>query len=260
MEIIRAEGIHVSYREKKVISGLNVGINKGAVVSIIGPNGSGKTTFLKVLSRNIRPDKGRVLLNGRDISSIAIKKLARQMAVLTQTHHCPQDVTVRQLVAYGRFAYKEWWSGMSLEDEEIVEWAMETTAVRDFSRRRAGTLSGGEMQRVWLAMAIAQKPQVLLLDEPTTYLDICHQLEILELVQSLNRSEGITVIMVLHDINQAARYSDELLVLKEGCIYTRGAPERVMNADVLREVFRVEASVGTDSHSGSPVFYPRKVV
>lgn len=260
MEIIRAEDIHVSYREKKAISGLEAGISKGSVVSIIGPNGSGKTTLLKVLSRNIRPDKGRVLLDGRDISSISNKKLARQLAVLTQAHYCPQDITVRQLVAYGRFAHREWWSGMGREDGEVVEWAMKTTAVRDFSQRRAGTLSGGEMQRVWLAMAIAQRPRVLLLDEPTTYLDICHQLEILELVRNLNRTEGITVIMVLHDINQAARYSDEILVLREGCIYTRGTPERVMNAGVLREVFRVEASVSADSHSGSPVFYPRSTL
>jgi iron complex transport system ATP-binding protein len=260
MDIIKAENIKVKYRDQEVISNLNISIKREDIVTIIGPNGSGKTTILKVLSRNLKPDRGQVYLQGKDIATLGRKTIAKQMAVLSQTHYSPKDVNVKQLVTYGRFAYKKWWKGLGIQDQKTVEWALETTGLQQFAQRRVSTLSGGEKQRVWLAMAIAQKPDVLLLDEPTTYLDICHQLEILELVYDLNQKEQITVVMVLHDINHAARYSDEIIVLKDGDIFIQGSPGKVMNSEVLSKVFRVEATITTDNDSGSPVFYPRKVL
>ena len=185
--------------------------------------------------------------------------MARKMAVLYQSNSTMSDATVRELVQYGRFAHKEWWKGTAEGDNQIVDWALEKTGMRSFEKRKLNTLSGGERQRAWIAMAIAQKPALLLLDEPTTYLDISHQLEIMELVAKLNREEGITIVMVLHDINHAARYSDELIVMKKGRIYKQGEPWSILEGEVLRNVFRVEASVTRDEDTQKPVFYAKRV-
>ena len=260
LEILRAENIHVKYKEKAVLESLSVNIKKGRVVSIIGPNGSGKTTLIRALSRNIKPEKGQVWMNGENIFSLNTKKVAKEMAVLMQVRSCPNDIIVRDLITYGRFAHKEWWQGKEAKDQEIIEWAMKRTGTKVFEDRPIGALSGGEMQRVWIAMALAQKPQILILDEPTTYLDICHQLEILELVKSLNKTEEITVVMVLHDINQASRYSDEILVMKEGKIYIQGTPKDVITKEVIKEVFSVDARMHYCDQTGMPLFYPDKVI
>ena len=226
--ILEIKNLSISYKDNKIIDDIDLDIERGKIYSIIGPNGCGKTTLIRAMSRNIKPQNG--------------------------------DATVRQLVQYGRFAYKRWWKGFEKEDAEIVDWALEKTGLAAFENRKINTLSGGERQRAWIAMAIAQKPEILLLDEPTTFLDICHQLEIMELVAKLNREEGITIVMVLHDINHAARYSDELIVIKDHKIFKKGDPWTILKSDVLRCAFRVEAQISRDVETNKPIFYAKKMV
>ncbi len=246
MAILLADGLFVHFGEKRIINNLCLAVEQGKILSIVGPNGSGKSTLLKALSRNLKPENGSVLLDGKDIQSIAAKKLACQMAILHQSSRAPGDLTVRDLVEYGRFPYQHWWKGKE-EDKDIVEWALEQTGLAKLATRLVNTMSGGEQQRVWIAMALAQQPRILLLDEPTTYLDICHQFEILDLITQLNREQGITIIMVLHDMNYAAKYSDCIAVLSEGKIYALGHPNEVITTDMLREVFKVEGRILFDS-------------
>jgi len=258
--ILRAKNLCVSYKEVDVIEHIDLEIEKGKIYSIIGPNGSGKTTLIRALSRNLKPKTGQVLLEDVNVIRMNSRQVARKMAVLGQNNHTMSDVTVKNLVQYGRYAHKEWWKGSDSADNKIVDWAIEKTGLMNMQNRRINTLSGGERQRAWLAMSLAQKPQILLLDEPTTYLDISHQLEILELVLRLNKEEGITIVMVLHDINHAARYSDELIVVKDRKIFKKGDPWTILESKVLREVFGVETEITLDKETNKPVFYARKVV
>ena len=257
--VIKIENLHVAFKETRILEDVNLEIQTGKIYSIIGPNGCGKTTLLRAMSRNLKPDKGRVLLDKQNIFKTRTKLIAQKMAVLGQSNTSMSDVTVKTLVHYGRFAHKKWWEGQS-GDKNIVEWALDKTGMTELQYRKINTLSGGERQRAWIAMAVAQKPKVMLLDEPTTYLDISHQLEIMELVSRLNREERITIVMVLHDMNHAARYSDELIVLKDRNIYKQGDPWEVIKDGVLQDVFRVEADIMTDSDTNKPVFYAKKVV
>ncbi len=258
--ILQTEKLSVGYREHAVIEDIDLSIQRGKVYSIIGPNGCGKTTLMRTISRGIKPSSGRILLDGQDIFKMNTRLVARKVGMLSQTNETMSDVTVRTLVQYGRFAHKKWWRGATKEDTAIVEWALRTTGMTDYSERRINSLSGGERQRAWIAMSVAQRPELLLLDEPTTYLDISHQLEILELVARLNRQEGITILMVLHDINHAARYSDELIVLHDRHICRQGDPWTILQSDVLKSVFHVEADITRDGENGTPVFYAKKVV
>lgn len=258
--ILQTKDLCVGYRDHRVIQNINLSVERGKVYSIIGPNGCGKTTLMRAISRNIRPASGSVLLDGQNIFKMNTRLVARRIAVLSQNNATMSDVSVRALVQYGRFAHKEWWRGNSSEDVSIVDWALEKTGMTGYSNRKINTLSGGERQRAWIAMSIAQKPEILLLDEPTTYLDISHQLEIMELVARLNREEGITILMVLHDINHAARYSDELVVIHDHRIYQQGDPWSILRGDVLKKVFRVEAELSEDSENGTPIFYAKRVV
>ena len=257
--VITVHNLRVAYKETLVLEDINLEIQKGKIYSIIGPNGCGKTTLLRAMSRNLKPDKGKVLLDKQNIFKIRTKLVAQKMAVLGQNNTAMSDVTVRTLVHYGRFSHKKWWERQG-DDKDIVEWALEKTGMTELQNRKINTLSGGERQRAWLAMAVAQKPEVMLLDEPTTYLDISHQLEIMELVTRLNREENITIVMVLHDMNHAARFSDELIVLKDKNIYKKGDPWQVIKDGVLEDVFRVEADIMTDSETRKPVFFAKKVV
>ncbi len=257
--VIKVEDLRVAYKETLILENINLEIHKGKIYSIIGPNGCGKTTLLRAMSRNLKPNDGRVLLNKQNIFKTRTKLVAQKMAVLGQNNTSMSDVTVKTLVHYGRFAHKKWWEGQT-GDNDIVEWALEKTGMSDLQNRKLNTLSGGERQRAWIAMAVAQKPEVMLLDEPTTYLDISHQLEIMELVSRLNREDQITIVMVLHDMNHAARFSDELVVLKDKNIYKQGDPWQVIKDGVLEDVFRVEADIMTDAESQKPVFYAKKVV
>lgn len=258
--ILETRDLSVGYRDHMVIENISLSVARGKIYSVIGPNGCGKTTLMRAISRNVRPSGGQVLLDGQDLFRMNTRAVARRIAVLSQNNTTMSDVTVRSLVQYGRFAHREWWRGNSREDVEIVDWALEKTGMTDYSERKINALSGGERQRAWIAMSLAQRPEILLLDEPTTYLDISHQLEIMELVARLNREEGITILMVLHDINHAARYSDELVVLCDHHIYQQGDPWTILKGGVLRQVFRVEAELIPDQESGTPIFYAKKVV
>lgn len=252
MPIMKAENIDLGFSGSPVLKDLTIAVKKGQMMSILGPNGSGKSTLLKALSRNLKPDKGDVYLGGNNIATLSAKVVARKMAVLPQAPQAPKDLTVSDLVEYGRYPHQSWWQGKSEEDRQCVEWALTQTGLENMAGRIVSTLSGGERQRVWIAMALAQKPEILLLDEPTTYLDICHQLEIMELLADFNHEHNLTVVMVLHDINHAARYSDCVVVLHHGEVFAIGRPEEVITSHMLSTVFGVESEIGIDNR-GKPV-------
>jgi iron complex transport system ATP-binding protein len=252
MAILTADKVSVSFGDKVILRDLSLAIEQGEIVSILGPNGSGKSTFLKALSRNLKIQTGSILLDGRNIQGFSAKEMACHLATLHQASRAPGDLTVRDLIEYGRFPYQHWWKGNEKEDRLVVEWALEQTSLSELASRRVNTLSGGEQQRAWIAMALAQKPRILLLDEPTTYLDLCHQLEIMELITQLNKEQGISIVMVLHDMNHAARYSDRVAVLCKGSLYDSGTPVDTITPTMLREVFGVEADIWLDN-KGRPV-------
>ncbi|MDU4960807.1 MAG: ABC transporter ATP-binding protein [Sporomusaceae bacterium] len=256
MPVLKTAALSLGFGERRIVNAMDLDITRGEVICILGPNGSGKSTLLKGIARNLKPTAGAVYLDGRDIHTLSAKAVARKLAVLPQKHEAAGDVSVRELVEYGRFPHQNWWQGTRSEDDAIIEQAMCQTGVASLADRAVSTLSGGESQRAWIAMALAQKPQVLLLDEPTTYLDICHQLEVMELVRRLNQNQGLTVIMVLHDINHAARYASRILVINQGSLYAAGSPEQVITREMLAAVFGVEAELLTGS-DGSPVIVAR---
>jgi iron complex transport system ATP-binding protein len=246
MAILSANGITVNLGDKLIINNLSISVSPEKIMSIVGPNGSGKSTLLKALSRNLKPSAGTINLFGLDIQSYSAQKLASQMAVLHQAARAPSDLTVRDLVEYGRFPHRKWWQNKNKDDEDIVDSALIDTGLIKLANRLVNTLSGGEQQRAWIAMALAQRPRILLLDEPTTYLDIAHQLEIMELIADLNKSQGLTIVMVLHDLNQAAQYSDTIAVLQQGKLYSLGSPREIITPLMLRDIFGVEADIWLD--------------
>ena len=253
--IIKAQNISVSINEKEIVHGISLDIPEGKVTAIIGPNGCGKSTTLKALSR-ILPYKGSVTFKGQEMSTLSQREFAKCLAILTQSPQAPSDLTVNDLVEMGRFPHRGFLGRAGKDDKEHVEWALEQTGVKEMRYRLLNTLSGGERQRAWIAMALAQRPEVLLLDEPTTYLDICHQLEIMQLITRLNQELGLTVVMVVHDLNHAIMYADHVVVVKAGQLVTSGAPREIITADLLAEVFKVKAdefTLSTDLRALVPV-------
>ena len=245
--IIKAQNICVSINDKEIVHNLSLEIPEGKVTAIIGPNGCGKSTTLKALSR-ILPYKGSVSFKGQEMSALSQREFAKCLAILTQSPQAPADLTVNDLVEMGRFPHRSFLGRAGKDDKEHVEWALEQTGVTAMRYRLLNTLSGGERQRAWIAMALAQRPEVLLLDEPTTYLDICHQLEIMQLITRLNQELGLTVVMVVHDLNHAIMYADHVVVVKAGQLVTSGAPREIITADLLAEVFKVKADEFTLSN------------
>ena len=245
--IIKAQNICVSINDKEIVHNLSLEIPEGKVTAIIGPNGCGKSTTLKALSR-ILPYKGSVTFKGSEMSALSQREFAKSLAILTQSPQAPSDLTVNDLVEMGRFPHRGFLGRGGKDDKEHVEWALAQTGVTAMRNRLLNTLSGGERQRAWIAMALAQRPEVLLLDEPTTYLDICHQLEIMQLITRLNQELGLTVVMVVHDLNHAIMYADHVVVVKAGKLVTSGAPREIITADLLAEVFRVKADEFTLSN------------
>lgn len=254
--MLKTDDIVLQYGKHRVISGADIDIEKGEVVTIIGANGSGKSTVLKSMSRNLKPFRGTVVLDGKEIFSINTKEVAKKLAVLPQIHSVPDDFSVRDLVSYGRFPYLSAAGRLHHQDFVAIDRAIELTKIGCLQHRLVSTLSGGERQRAWIAMALAQEPEILLLDEPTTFLDISHQFELLELIKRLNAETGLTIVMVLHDLNQAARYSKRLIVLKDGLVYKTGAPEEIITPEILRDVFNIHVRIFRDPEYRCPYYIP----
>ncbi|MDR3262758.1 MAG: ABC transporter ATP-binding protein [Clostridiales bacterium] len=241
---MKIENITFGYDKKKlVLDGVSCAFKKGRVTSIIGPNGCGKSTLLGLCSRLYKPFTGAVLLDGRNVAEYGGKEFAKKAASVYQLNEISGDITVRALVSYGRTPHKKMFELLNDDDEKIVGYAIEKTGLKDFETRRAAELSGGERQRVFLAMALAQEPQILFLDEPTSFLDIYYQLEIMEIVRAVNREKGVTVVMVLHDINQAVKYGDDVLVMKDGRIKAAGEAEKTVTPALIKDVFGVDAEL-----------------
>ncbi|MDO3676810.1 ABC transporter ATP-binding protein [Paenibacillus ehimensis] len=253
--MLKAENLAIRYGDSTIIKSLDLELKQGQVTSIIGPNGCGKSTLLKALARQMPRYEGTVYLDGKDVKQWQAKPFARQLAFLMQSHEQLGDISVKHLVSFGRFPHKNLMKRMNEDDLQIVERALSLTGIKHLEERTVSTLSGGERQRAWIAMALAQQPGILLLDEPTTYLDICHQLEIMELVKLLNRTYGLTIVMVLHDLNHASSYSDQIIMMNKGSIFAYGAPNEVMNEGSIGAVFGVRAKIHPDPDSGVPLIH-----
>ena len=247
MNMLEAEKLVFSASGRNIIEDLSLQVPAGDVLAIIGPNGAGKSTLLKMLTGQLTPSAGSVRLQGEAVHSLAPSAMAKVLAYVPQGPQAPPDILVRELVSYGRHPHRAWYMGSRAEDEEAVERALERTGLLDLAKRPVGFLSGGERQRAWLALALAQQPQVLLLDEPTTFLDVCHQFELLDLLQRLNEEDNLTVVLVLHEINHALRYAKRVAVVKDGRLAALGSPWDVVTPELLRQVFRVQGEVVADS-------------
>ncbi|WP_353867171.1 ABC transporter ATP-binding protein [uncultured Sporomusa sp.] len=252
MNSIATENLSVAYEDNLIVDGLNMQVSQGKITTIIGPNGCGKSTVLKAVGRILKPKNGVVYLNGNDIRHLTTREVAKKMAILPQSPQAPAGLTVGELVAYGRFPYQRGLGKLTLEDQKIIAWALAATRLTELETTAVDTLSGGQRQRVWIAMALAQQTDLILLDEPTTYLDLSYQLEVLELLYRLNREQGCTIVMVLHDLNLAARFADYMVAIRCGSIVRHGSPEEVMTAAVLRDTFRIDARIITEPRTGRP--------
>lgn len=253
MSIININQITTGYENKIIISDLSLSIKKNSITTIIGENGCGKSTLLKTIGRILKPKAGDIKVNQLDIHTTSTKEIAKIIGMLPQSTTAPSGLSVGEIVEYGRFPHKKSNGKLDEEDHKIIDWALTKTNLLEFKDRNIQALSGGQRQRVWIAMVLAQKTDVILLDEPTTYLDMAYQLEVLQLVKELNIQHKITVIMVLHDINHASRFSDELVMLKGGSIVAQGTPQETMTAEILRKVFMIDATIVNLPNSNVPV-------
>jgi iron complex transport system ATP-binding protein len=253
---LAAEGLSLAYGDRTVVSDLDLQIRTGAITTIVGANGCGKSTLLRAFARLLPPQAGRVVLDGREIHRTPTKQIAREIGLLPQNPIAPEGIAVADLVGRGRHPHQRMLARWSAKDYQVVAESLEATDIADLADRSVDELSGGQRQRVWIAMALAQETGILLLDEPTTFLDVAHQIEVLDLLTDLNRSRGTTIVMVLHDLNLAARYADELVAMKDGQIHACGAPDAVVTEDLVRDVFGMDSRVIPDPVSGSPVVLP----
>ncbi len=253
---LRAEGLHLGYHDRAVVSGLDLTVPPGRITAIVGANACGKSTLLRALARLLAPREGAVSLDGRALHAIPTRELAQQLGILPQSPVAPEGLTVIDLVNRGRSPHQTWWRQWTKADEQAVHDALAATGTTDLADRAVDELSGGQRQRAWIAMAVAQGTPVLLLDEPTTYLDLAHQIDVLDLVVDLNRREGRTIVMVLHDLNQACRYADHVIAMKAGRIVAEGAPADVITAGTVEDVFGLRCQVATDPVSRTPWVIP----
>ncbi|MFI1016707.1 ABC transporter ATP-binding protein [Streptomyces sp. NPDC020965] len=253
---LRAEGLRLAYDDRIVVDDLDVAVPPGRITAIVGANACGKSTLLRALARLLTPRAGSVQLDGRSVHSIPTRELAQRLGILPQSPVAPEGLTVIDLVGRGRSPHQTWWRQWSSGDERAVREALRATAMTDLADRPVDELSGGQRQRAWIAMAVAQGTPVLLLDEPTTYLDLAHQIDVLDLITDLNRNESRTVVMVLHDLNQACRYADHVIAMKSGRIVAEGVPAEVITAALVEEVFGLRCQVAPDPVSGTPMIIP----
>jgi iron complex transport system ATP-binding protein len=253
---LAAEDLRLAYDDRVVVDGLDLTLTDGSFTAIVGPNGCGKSTLLRALGRLLRPAAGRVLLDGRSIAKTPTREVARVLGLLPQTPVAPAGLTVADLVARGRHPHQSWLRQWSREDEAVVAEALAWTDMADLGDRPVDELSGGQRQRAWISMALAQETDLLLLDEPTTYLDLSHQIDVLELVARLHAERGRTVVVVLHDLNLAARYAERLVAMRDGLLVASGTPHEVLTEQLLADVFDLEARVVPDPVAGTPMVVP----
>lgn len=252
-KIIEAEQLSTGYGKNIIVKDQNIVIPKNKITIILGPNGCGKSTLLKSLARILPIKQGKIILEDQDIETMRTQEIAQKLGFLSQSSTTPEGISVYELVSYGRFPYKK--TSASKQDHEVIEWALQETQTFEIKDMLVNNLSGGQIQRVWIAMILAQQTKTILLDEPTTYLDIGHQLEVLELLRKLNMEKQQTIVMVLHDINHAARYGDWIIAMKNGKIYTEGAPKEVITSEVINELYGVKAKIVYDKDHDCPVCF-----
>ncbi|MEP7729298.1 ABC transporter ATP-binding protein [Marinomonas primoryensis] len=248
--------LSLGYEQKIIVESLDLVIEPNRISVLVGGNGCGKSTLLKSFARLLKPLTGQVLLNGADIHSLSGKDVARKLAILPQGPLAPEGLTVEQLVRQGRYPHQNWLQSWTKDDERLVHKALQDTNMTEFADRSVDALSGGQRQRAWIAMALAQDTDILLLDEPTTYLDLTHQIEILDLLFELNATQKTTILMVLHDLNLAARYAHKMIAIKDGTVFCQGAPETILDHDMVKAVFDMECYISTDPLFGTPMCIP----
>jgi iron complex transport system ATP-binding protein len=253
---LRVEDLAAGYGDREVFAGLDLDVPPAKVTAIVGANACGKSTLLRAMSRLLVPAKGHVLLDGKSIHSMPSRRLAQTLGLLPQSPIAPEGITVADLVGRGRHPHQGMFARWTKQDDEAVAAALEATKTVDLAERAVDELSGGQRQRVWIAMALAQQTEFLLLDEPTTFLDIAHQVEVLDLLTDLNHSRGTTIVMVLHDLNLAARYADHLVAMANGRLHSRGTAQEVLTAETVRHVFGLESSIIADPLTGRPLMLP----
>lgn len=254
--LVHAHDLHVGYGNRAVLSDLDLQLPDGAITAIVGPNGCGKSTLLRSVGRVLKPSRGAVLLDGQPVHDLPTRQVARSLGLLPQSNVVPEQLTVRDLVARGRFPHRGAFGRWTPQDEDAVAEAMTATGTTGLAGRAVDELSGGQRQRVWVALVLAQQTPVLLLDEPTTYLDLAHRLEVLRLLRELNVERGITVVMVLHDLNEACRHADHIIAMREGEVVAEGAPVDVVTPELVRQVFGVECLTVPDPVAGTPMVVP----
>lgn len=255
MPSLTAHRLTLSYDTTPIVAALDLELLDGKITALVGPNGCGKSTLLRGLARLLKPKAGTVYLNGKELAALPTREIAQQLGLLPQGPVPPEGITVRELVAQGRYPHQSWFDQWSVEDEAHLQRALERTGLVELAERPVDTLSGGQRQRAWIAMTLAQDTEILLLDEPTTFLDLAHQVEVLDLLETLN-VEGKTIVMVLHDLNQAARYAHQLVALHQGKLYAHGAPQQVLTEALVREVFGVECRIVPHPVTHAPLVVP----
>ncbi|MGG7141959.1 ABC transporter ATP-binding protein [Clostridium nigeriense] len=253
MEAISVKNLSVAYESNTIIEDMNLSIPKGKISIIIGANGCGKSTLLKTIARINKPKSGDILINNKNIKKVKEKDIAREVAFLPQGPVCPSGLTVRELVAFGRFPHQKIIGGLNNHDKDIIDWSIEETGLSEFADREVENLSGGQRQRAWIAMTLAQETDIIMLDEPTTYLDMSYQLEVLEVLQKLNREKQITVVIVLHELNNACRFADNIIGLKKGKIVCEGRPIDVINKENLKEIYGIDAKLQLSEDGSYPI-------
>jgi iron complex transport system ATP-binding protein len=256
MQALEAKQLTLSYGEEPIIQDLDLQIPKGKITVLIGSNGSGKSTLLRSMARLLKPHSGSVVLDGQNIAKLPTKQVAKRLAILPQGPVAPEGLTVLQLVKQGRYPYQNWLQQWSKRDEEAVQHALEATNMDSLAEKTVDSLSGGQRQRAWIAMTLAQDTDTVLLDEPTTYLDLSHQIEILDLLFELNQTEQRTIVMVLHDLNLACRYADHVVAVHDQNIFAQGSPETIMTAELVHEVFGMQCQVNICPIFGTPLCIP----